>query len=93
MRFLSIEEEISIEDDIKHMVEASALAPVVVVIFRISILWKVLSLPMMNEKNTNESYALIVTRMGTLWKTVRTTTNRTIAEKKIQIWSYWKESH
>ena len=61
-----IEEEISTEEDIKHVVEAVAPAAVVAVVFRISIPLKVLSLTAMNEKNTKESHALNVTRMGTL---------------------------
>lgn len=47
MRFLSIEEEISTEEDIKHVLEA--VVPVVHV-FRISIPLKVLSLTAMDEK-------------------------------------------
>ena len=65
MRFLPIEEEISTEEDIKHVVEAVAPAAVVAVVFRISIPLKVLILTVMNEKNTKESHALNATRMGT----------------------------
>ena len=63
MLFLSTEEEISTEEDIKHAVEA--VAPVAVV-FRISVPLKVPSLTATNEKNTEELHALNVTRMGTL---------------------------
>ena len=66
MRFLSIEEEISTEEDIKHVVEAVVPVAVVVYVFRISIPLKVLSLTTMNEKNTKESHALNVTRMDIL---------------------------
>ena len=46
--------------------EAVVPAAVVVVVFRISILLKVLSLTAMNEKKKKEPLALSVTRMGTL---------------------------
>ena len=68
-------------------------AAVVALVFRISIPLKVLSLAAMNEKNTRESHTLNVTRIGTLWRTVRTITNRTTAEEKVQIWPNWKEAH
>ena len=61
--FLSTEEELLTEEDIKHVVEA--VAPVAVVC-RISIPLKVLSLTAMDVKNTKESHALYVTKMGTL---------------------------
>ena len=66
MLFLSTEEEISTQEDIKHTMEAMAPVVVVAIVFRISVPLKVLSLTAMNEKNTKESHALNVTRMGTL---------------------------
>ena len=66
MRFLSIQEEISTEEDIKHVVEAVVPAAVVLVVFRISIPLKVLRFTAMNKKTTKESHALNVTTMGTL---------------------------
>ena len=66
MRFLSIEEEISTDEDIKHVVEAVVPVAVVVHVFRFPIPLKVLSLTAMNEKNTKESHALNVTRMDIL---------------------------
>ena len=93
MLFLSTEEEISTQEDIKHTMEAMAPVVVVAVVFRISIPLKVLSLTAMNEKNTKESHALNVTRMGTLWRTDRIITNSTTAEEKVQIWPNSKELH
>ena len=63
MRFSSTEEEISTEEDIKHVVEAVARIALVVHVFRISIPLRVLNLTPMDEKNTKESHALNVTRM------------------------------
>ena len=51
MLFLSTEEEISTEEDIKHVVEAVVA---VAVVFQISIPLRVLSLTTKNEKNTKE---------------------------------------
>ena len=63
MYFLSKEEKVPTE------------VAVVIDIFRISTSIKMLSLTIMNMRNTNESSVLSVARMGLSWRTVHTTTN------------------